>query len=148
MNKQVTPLTTEETTPDAIVLRFLDALQQQDHDTIADLLSVDLRYTNVSLPTIRGGRLVSKIFKLALRKGTGFQVKNHNIAVNGNVVLTERTDGIIVGPLHVGLWVCGTFEVLDEKIVVWRDYFDWLNVGKGVVKGLAGVVLPKLRVTV
>lgn len=148
MNKQVTPLTTEETTPDAIVLRFLDALQQQDHDTIADLLSVDLRYTNVSLPTIRGGRLVSKIFKLALRKGTGFQVKNHNIAVNGNVVLTERTDVIIVGPLHVGLWVCGTFEVLDEKIVVWRDYFDWLNVGKGVVKGLAGVVVPKLRVTV
>lgn len=148
MNKQVSPVGTEQTTPDAIVLRFLEALQQQDHDAIAELLSVDLHYTNVSLPTIRGGRLVSKIFKLALRKGTGFQVKNHNIAVNGNVVLTERTDVIIVGPLHVGLWVCGTFEVLDEKIVVWRDYFDWLNVGKGVVKGLAGIVLPGLRVTV
>ncbi len=43
-----------------------------------------------------------------------FDVKLHNVGV----VLTERTD-ILAGPvLYVDIWVCGTFEVRDGKIVL------------------------------
>ena len=129
------------------VLEFLHALEAQDHDTVEALLAPDVRYTNVSLPTLRGSKLVTGVIRRALRPGTGFAVKNHNIAVDGNTVMTERTDILKVGPLHIGFWVCGTFRVEDGQITLWRDYFDWWNITKGTVRGLAGVALPTLRPT-
>ncbi len=84
---------------------------------------------------------------MLLRKGTGFAVQTHRLAVNGDTVMTERTDIIKVGPVHVGFWVCGTFQVRDGRIVLWRDYFDWADVARGGVRGLAGVLVPRLRMT-
>ena len=60
--------------------------------------------------------------------------------------MTERTDIIRVGTLHVAFWVCGTFQVRNGQIVLWRDYFDWLDISKGTVRGIIGIVLPKFRV--
>jgi len=135
-----------QSTPEQIVTQFLLALETQDHDQIAALLAPDLRYTNVSLPTLKGGQKVANLFELLLRRGTGFQVKVHSIATNGNTVMTERTDVINVGSLHVGFWVCGTFQVENGKIVLWRDYFDWWDISRGALRGVAGMILPKLRV--
>jgi len=129
------------------VTRFLKALEQQDHDTVAALLAPNVVYTNVSLPTITGGARVAKLMKFGLRKGTGFGVQNHRLAVSGEFVMTERTDLIKIGPLHMGFWVCGTFQVQQGQIILWRDYFDWGNVTLGAVRGIVGIVLPRLRAT-
>lgn len=133
--------------PEEIVTWFLRALENQDHDTVAALLSPDLRYTNVSLPTIKGGQRVARLAKFALRPGTGFGVQVHRIASKCDVVMTERTDLVRIGPLHIRFWVCGTFQVRQGQIVLWRDYFDWGAATRGVVRGLAGVALPRLRAT-
>ena len=84
-------------TSEQVVNQFLQALVVQDHQQIAALLAPDLRYTNVSLPTLVGGQRVANLFEILLRRGTGFEVKMHSVAVSGNVVLTERTDIIKVG---------------------------------------------------
>ena len=42
-------------------------------------------------------------------------------------MLTERTDAVLVGPVRIPFQVCGTFEVRDERIVLWRDTFDWAS---------------------
>jgi len=48
-----------------------------------------------------------------------------NIAVAGNVVLTERVDVFTLPDGRaLELPVMGTFEVRDGKIAAWRDYFD------------------------
>ncbi|MDA0761874.1 MAG: limonene-1,2-epoxide hydrolase, partial [Proteobacteria bacterium] len=48
-----------------------------------------------------------------------------NIAANGNVVLTERLDKFkMSGGKDVAVPVMGTFEIRDQKIIAWRDYFD------------------------
>ena len=133
--------------PEEIVTRFLRALEQQDHDTVAGLLAPDLRYTNVSLPTMKGGGRVAKLIRKTLREGRAFEVQLHSIASTGNTVLTERTDVLKLGPLHVGFWVCGTFEVENGRITVWRDYFDWLDFTRGTLRGVAGIALPTLRPT-
>jgi limonene-1,2-epoxide hydrolase len=39
-------------------------------------------------------------------------------------VLTERIDEFSVGGRRVSLPVMGSFQVVDERIKVWRDYFD------------------------
>lgn len=133
------------TDAEAVVLRFLRALETQDHDTIAELLAPDLRYTNVSLPTLRGGAKVAGLFRRVLRRGTGFEVEMHSIASCGSTVMTERTDVIKAGPLEVRFWVCGTFQVQDGRIVLWRDYFDWWDISRGTLRGMASLALPGLR---
>ncbi|QNX86321.1 limonene-1,2-epoxide hydrolase family protein [Acinetobacter seifertii] len=128
-----------------IVERFLNALMQQDHVTISELLHPDIVYTNVSLPTFKGGKRVAGLIKLALSSARKLKVKNHQLVAKENIVLTERTDILEIGPLHVGFWVCGTFEVEDGKIILWRDYFDWLNVSKGLIRGFLGIGIKALR---
>ncbi len=131
--------------PEAVVSRFLSAMEARDHDSIAALLAPELRYTNVSLPTISGGGRVAGLMRKALREGRYFEVQLHSIASKGNTVLTERTDVLKLGPLHMAFWVCGTFEVENGRITVWRDYFDWLDITRGALRGMAGIALPKLR---
>lgn len=134
-------------TPETIVSRFLLALERQDHDTVAALLAPEVRYTNVSLPTIAGGERVAKLLRTALRPGIAFEVQTHHIAASGDTVLTERTDVLKIGPLHLRFWVCGTFRVEHGRITLWRDYFDWLDMGKAALRGVLGIALPKLRPT-
>ncbi|MGH8491608.1 MAG: limonene-1,2-epoxide hydrolase family protein [Moraxellaceae bacterium] len=133
--------------PEEIVTRFLAAMEAQDHEAVASLLAAELRYTNVSLPTITGGGRVANLIRKTLREGRYFEVQLHSIASTGNTVLTERTDVLKLGPLHVAFWVCGTFEVENGRITVWRDYFDWLDITRGTLRGVAGVALPQLRPT-
>jgi limonene-1,2-epoxide hydrolase len=139
------PRSRRDTAPAAVVTRFLEALAVQDHATVADLLAPGLRYTNVSLPTLTGGARVATLLRRALRPGTGFGVQIHHIASQGDTVLTERTDLLKLGPLHIRFWVCGTFRVEDGRITLWRDYFDWWDIGKGTVRGFLGLALPRLR---
>jgi limonene-1,2-epoxide hydrolase len=50
-------------------------------------------------------------------------------AAREGVVLTERVD-VLTGPLlFLDLPVCGTFEVRDGQITLWRDYFDLAGAG-------------------
>jgi limonene-1,2-epoxide hydrolase len=123
---------------------FLHALQDQDFDTADAALADDLVYQNVGLPTIHGRQRAMKLFRQMEGKGR-FEVKIHRIAHDGTAVLTERTDALIFGALRVQFWVCGVFEVHDGRITLWRDYFDFYDIFKATLRGLAGLVVPSLR---
>ena len=87
------------------------------------MLADNIVWQNVGINTMRGRKRIMKLFRLGEGRG-GFEVKFHRIAAEGNAVLTERTDAIIVGPLRVQVWVCGVFEVHGGHITLWRDYVD------------------------
>jgi limonene-1,2-epoxide hydrolase len=70
------------------------------------------------------------------------EVYIHAISATGSSVLTERTDVLKFGRFRMQLWVCGRFDVHDREIVLWRDYFDWLNFTVGVLRGLLAMVFP------
>ncbi len=128
----------------AVVEAFLKTLEAMDTEGSLALLADDVVYQNVPLPPDRGKAAVARTLKRFLRFINRFEVRMQNIAARGGVVLTERID-ILSGPLvHVDIWVCGTFEVRDGKITLWRDYFDPAQVaGKlvtGPVRKLLGLV--------
>ena len=127
----------------ATVTTFLDALGRLDVDAALALLADDVVYHNVSLPRAHGKAAVGKQLGLLTRYCTGFEAINHRIVGDGDTVLTERTDVIEIGRVRSEFWVCGTFEIRDGKIVLWRDYFDWANIVAGVAKG-AGRALVSL----
>ena len=124
---------------------FLYALQDEDFDTAESKLADNIQWQNVGMPTIRGRDRIIKIFRSGQGR-MGFEVKIHRIAAEGNAVLTERTDALIFGPLRLQFWVCGTFEIHDGRITLWRDYLDFFDFFvKAPLRGLAAIVVPSLR---
>jgi limonene-1,2-epoxide hydrolase len=123
---------------------FLNALQDGDFDAADAALDDNLVYENVGLPTIHGRHRAMKLFR-RMEGRTGFEVKIHRIAADGAAVLTERSDALIVGPLRLQFWVCGVFEVHDGRITLWRDYFDFFDMFKATLRGIAALALPSLK---
>jgi limonene-1,2-epoxide hydrolase len=134
-----------DSSPVPVVERFMEFLRRGDLDEAVALLAVDVRYENVGLPTVHGRERVRRLFGRGYDDGAGFDVVIHTICADGPSVLTERTDYLTFRKLHIQLWVCGRFDVLDGQIVLWRDYFDFLNFNTALLRGLLGVHLPKLR---
>ncbi|QNG20813.1 DUF4440 domain-containing protein [Rhodococcus triatomae] len=143
----VTPIPTADTDdPRAVVLEFLDALARSDVETAASLVSEDLVYINVSLPTVRGRSRFARLFRAGLRPGRiGFDVRTHHIAADGDIVLTDRTDEISIGRLVIRFWVYGRFQVQGGRITLWRDSFDWRDILVGSARGWLGVLVPALN---
>jgi limonene-1,2-epoxide hydrolase len=140
-----------ETTPQSAenirtVEGFLNAMQNEDFETVDAALDDDLVYENVGLSRIRGGRRTAAMMR-RMEGRMSFEVKIHRIAADGAAVLTERTDALIFGPLRIQFWACGIFEVHNGRITLWRDYVDVYDMFKGFVRGLAGLVIPSLKAT-
>lgn len=130
-------------TPIDIATALLDGLARDDIDAALGVVDDDIDYTNVSMPTVRGKKRVGKIFApMARNSRVGFNYRMVNVSADGPVVLTERVDEIRIGRVHLQFWVCGRFEVREGRIVVWRDYFDYLDFTKAIVRGLVGAVIP------
>jgi limonene-1,2-epoxide hydrolase len=137
---------TTDASPVELVRQFLNQLAAGDLDAAVSLLAKDVDYINVSTPTIHGRDRVRKVLGAAMGlSGAGFEVYFHSISADDGVVLTERTDVLTLGPFRAQFWVCGRFEVRGGEIVVWKDYFDWVNFTIGMLRGLVGAVIPALR---
>lgn len=126
------------------VRSFLEALEANDVEKAVGLLTDDAQWINVSLPTVRGKRRITRFLKPLEGRST-FRVYFHNVAGRGDLVLTERTDAIGLGRFEQRFWVYGRFELRDGKISVWRDSFDWGDIFVSLVRGLAGMVSPGLN---
>ncbi|MFG2001029.1 limonene-1,2-epoxide hydrolase family protein [Spirillospora sp. NPDC048911] len=128
---------------------FLAALEDLDIDRALTYAAPEIVYQNVPLPPARGYQAVERTLRTMGRYGTGFEARIHNIAANGPVVLTERTDVLEAGAWRAEFWVCGTFKVEDEKIVLWRDYFDWATFltasARGGLTALAAAVSTRMK---
>ena len=129
----------------ATVVDFLDALGRGDRDTALGLVTDDLTYINVGMPTIRGRRGLDKAFGALWAKRVGFGYEMNHIAADGAVVLTDRIDWIQFGRFRAQFWVYGRWVIRDGQIAVWRDSFDYADIAVGIVRGLAGILVPAIN---
>jgi limonene-1,2-epoxide hydrolase len=135
------------TDPQAVTEAFLAALATSDLQRASALVDDEIDYVNVGLPAVRGRAEMARVFRLLDRPGADFEVYLHSISADGPVVLTERTDVLLIGRWRVQFWVWGRFDVHDGRITLWRDSFDFLDVLRGMARGLAGMVVPGLQPT-
>ena len=128
-----------------VVKEFLAAIERLDIDAAVELLDPAIVYQNVPLPAARGVRAVEQQLRWLARYGRAFEVRWHNVAANGPIVLTERTDVLTIGPVSGAFWVCGTFEVRDGRIVLWRDRFDFVDFTWSFVRGAGRALVGRMR---
>ncbi|GAA4382781.1 limonene-1,2-epoxide hydrolase family protein [Tsukamurella soli] len=129
-----------------VVLGFLADMAGRRISGALEALATDVVYTNVGLPTLRGRRQAARVLNLLQRPVFGFGVEVRSVAADGaGTVLTERVDELRFGPVRARFWVCGRFDVSDGRIILWRDYFDNIDVLKGVVRGIVALVVPAVQ---
>ena len=128
--------TRSHASPTETVEAFLAALASLDVDGARALMDEDIVYQNVPLPPDRGIDATTKTLQRFLVPFRSFEVETLNIAENGTTVLTERIDTFVNGGFRAGFWVCGTFEVRDGKITLWRDRFDFADMSFSLLRGL------------
>ncbi len=128
-------------TAEAVVRDLLEHLAAGEVEDAIDLLDVEVVWRNTFLPDFRGPQ-VAKALRDMVGRGIDFDVDFHHVAVNGDVVLTDRTDVLAYGKWRSAFWVRGTFEVRDGKVVLWDDAFSWIDVMSSGVIGLVKGILP------
>lgn len=116
-----------------VVENFLHACRDLDMDKGLALIDDNCVYQNVPFHKAQGKEAIVKTLQGMGKAVTQFDVEMVNIAVNGDVVLTERVDTLGGRFFNMKLPVMGVFVVKNGKITEWRDYFDWsLSLGKFV----------------
>lgn len=117
----------------AVVENFLEACCELDMDKGLALIDDECVYQNVPFHKARGKKAIVSTMQGMGKAINQFDIEMVNIAVNGDVVLTERIDTLGGRFFNMKLPVMGVFVVKNGKITEWRDYFDWsLSLGKFV----------------
>jgi limonene-1,2-epoxide hydrolase len=110
--------------PIELVRRFCDAWSAGDLDAIVDYFTDDAVYHNIPIDPVTGKDAIKSTIAGFTAGVDKIEFRVHNIAADGNTVMTERTDVFVTPAKSIELPVMGTFDVVDGKIAAWRDYFD------------------------
>lgn len=74
-------------------------------------------------PKLSGREAIHEMMKAFFTGGTCVDLEVLHLAVDGDVVLMERRDHWIVDGKQKSWPVMGAYEVRDDKITAWREYF-------------------------
>ena len=107
------------------VREFIAKWEAQDVDGIMASFSDNPFYHNIPMEPLTSKESIRNFIEPFLKPVTKVTFETLFIAEDDNgVVLTERIDSFVFGDKKISLPVMGTFELVDGKIVRWRDYFD------------------------
>ncbi len=127
---QDAPTTHPHIDPGALVTAFCAEWKDGDAATIAGYFSEDAVYHNIPMEPLYGRAAIADFLHGFISAFGGIEFTIHHQAVNGAVVLNERTDRFDLGGRHVELPVMGIFEIESGEIISWRDYFDMAPITK------------------
>ena len=113
------PMSAEE-----VVRAELSAWGHRDIDEIMFHFAADAVWDNVPYGAVRGHDEIRNAVEGYLKRTTYAEIEILNLAVTGNIVLTERVDHFVFDGTTIDARVMGAFEVADGKVTAWRDYFD------------------------
>lgn len=110
--------------PEEVVRAELNAWSGLDVDEIVSYFAGDAIWDNVPLGAVSGHQEIRKAVQGYVDRTTQGNIEILNLAVAGNVVLTERVDHFVYDGKSIHARIMGAFEVNGDKITAWRDYFD------------------------
>ena len=125
----------QQTSAETVVREFCAAFTAHDAEAVRPFFTEDVVYHNIPMDPAVGADAAVGFLAGFLNMCDKMEIEITNLAVDGNVVLTERVDTFTVGDLVVPLPVMGVFEIRDGRISAWRDYFDMAQAMKAFSGG-------------
>lgn len=111
-------------TPIETVTAFCRAWEHVDLDALSGFFTDGAIYHNIPMEPIVGREAIMQVIAGFTAGSERIEFEIVNISAEGGVVLTERIDRFFRPDRTVVLPVMGVFEVVDDRIAAWRDYFD------------------------
>lgn len=110
--------------PEDVVRAQFGAWGRRDADQIVSHFTADAVWENVPLGVVNGHAEIRRLVEEYLSHMTRFDCEMVSLATAGNIVLTERVDRFTFDGKAIDARCMGAFEINDDKISAWRDYFD------------------------
>jgi limonene-1,2-epoxide hydrolase len=110
--------------PDELVTTFCAAWERMDADELTAYFTDDGVYHNIPMAPAEGHEAIHGLLTGMKSMISSIRFEVHRQLVQGDVVMNERTDHIVMGGKTIALPVMGVFEIENGKIRAWRDYFD------------------------
>jgi limonene-1,2-epoxide hydrolase len=108
-----------------IVRDFCATAGRRDVQGMLAFFTDDAVYHNIPMEPATGRAAIESLLAQFVGSATELEFELLAIAVQGNKVLTERMDRMVMNGSRIEIPVMGTFEISsDGKISAWRDYFD------------------------
>jgi limonene-1,2-epoxide hydrolase len=107
-----------------LVMELIESFNSRDMERVINCFADDADYHNIPMEKVTGVEEIRQVLNGFIGSATAVQWDLLHIAEADGVVLTERVDKFELNGSWIALPVMGTFEISQEKIVAWRDYFD------------------------
>ncbi|HTY34389.1 nuclear transport factor 2 family protein [Mycobacterium sp.] len=110
---------------DELVTEFCKLWASPDPDELAGYFTEDAVYHNIPMQPLQGRQAIRDFIAGFLAGFDGIDFNVHRQISDGALVMNERTDVMRRKDGEpIPLPVMGVFEVRDDRIAAWRDYFD------------------------
>jgi limonene-1,2-epoxide hydrolase len=111
--------------PSEIVTAFITAIEAKDIGAAVALAAENISYENMPTSPIVGHPGLAATLQAFLEPAAAVEWQILEQWEVGRVVINERLDRFQVGTGWLELPIAGVFTIdNDDKIAVWRDYFD------------------------
>lgn len=107
-----------------IVSSMITAFNRRDIDGIMEFFTEDSVYHNLPMKPVTGLRAIRELIEYFVNPAQELDWEILNIAATGSLVFAERADRFVIDGKKIELPVVGVFEIYEDKISAWRDYFD------------------------
>ena len=116
---------------DELVTEFCKRWATADPDELAGYFTEDAVYHNIPMEPVQGPTAIKAFIEAFLASFDGIDFTVHRQVSDGNLVMNERTDVLRRKDGDaIPLPVTGVFEIENDRIAAWRDYFDMATVTK------------------
>ena len=113
-----------EATPEEVVTKFIDLINQRDLVGATNLLSENCEYDNVPMGKVFGRKTILAQLEPMMKRCAELDWITIRLVSSGSVVMNERLDKVRWPHGWVEMPCAVIFEVKDGEIILWRDYFD------------------------
>src|SRR3954470_18699359 len=135
------------TSPGEVVRAFVAAMSTRDPDAPMQYAADDITFDNAPMPlpagSVTGRDIVRRRLASWMRATTKTEWTIHRQIEQGEVVMHERTDamwfpaGTFPNQDHFAMPIMATWVVVNGKIKLWRDYYDFGAITEGLGVSLA-----------
>jgi limonene-1,2-epoxide hydrolase len=111
-------------TSQELVNQFLARIDAKDLSGALSLCANDFRYENVPMAPIVGRQAAHDALRPLFDSCSSINWEVRRTMSDATSVANERIDRFTINGHDIALPVAGFFEVTNNEITLWRDYFD------------------------